>query len=265
MKYYDGVSEDDRTKKGRSYVNENESGGECFNFQDYNGKCYGFVRLNGEMNLETHFKGVRKSQDFINELLIVWVATNDTNETKIVGWYKNATIYRTEQHQPAFTDEQYDLYYNIVADAKDCYLLLEEERTFQIQRAAQTGKGTGMGRANVWYAESSFAQTVLIPEAIHYINNYNGKYANLIVTDEIVSEIINGSKLANDYQELYDEGEKYFEEGKYISALKFFNTARLIKETPDVLFYIGDCLLCLLSFDRAIPFLKRLLNLGGIK
>lgn len=258
MKNYEGVNDIDKPKNGGSYVSENEFGNECYNFQDYNGKCYGFVMLYGDMNLEVHFKGVKRNQDILKDVLVVWVATNDINETRIVGWYKNATVYRQQQYQQAFTNENFDLSYNFVAEAKNCYLLPESERTFPIQRAAQTGRGTGLGRSNIWYAESSFAQTILIPKVLEYIENYNGKYANTVFTDEIINEVLEDEELSNDFQKLYDMGVKCLEQDNRWGALKYFNTAKLIKETPDLLFYIAYTLKSLCCLNRAILIYDKL-------
>ena len=261
MKNYEGVYDDDKPKNGGAYVDENEYGNECFNFQDCNGKCYGFVMLKGDMNLKLHYKEAKKHDAYIEDVLVVWVATNDKNETRIVGWYKNATVYSVQKYQEAFTNESFDLCYNMVADAKNCYLIPEEERTFPIQRAAQTGTGTGMGRSNVWYAESNFAKTVLIPKVIEYIDNYKGEFANSLLTNEILSEVIEDKKLSNDYKKLYDEGTKFYEENDFITALRFFNTARLIKETPELLFDIAGILKSLCCFDRAIPIFEKVIEL----
>lgn len=178
MKYYIGANDNDKPKNGGSYIDENEYCDECYNFQDFNGKCYGFVMLNGNMNLEVHFKYAKKHQNSLENVLVIWVATNDTNETRIVGWYKNATVYIYEQSREAFTNPNFNLLHRIEALRDDCYLLPEKQRLFPIQRAAKTGKGTGRGRSNVWYADSSFAQTVLIPKVIKYIDSYNGEFAN---------------------------------------------------------------------------------------
>jgi tetratricopeptide (TPR) repeat protein len=261
MKYYEGVSEDDKPKNGGSYIKENVDGGECFNFLDYNGKCYGFVMTNGDMALELHFKEAKKHQEFFKDVLVIWVATNDNNETRIVGWYENATVYRQEQFVEAFTNENFNLYYRIEALRDDCYLLPEEQRTFPIQRAAQTGKGTGMGRSNVWYAESSFAQTVLIPKIIEYIDNYNGELANTVYTDDVLNAVIEESDNMDDYKKLYDEGIKCYEDDYYVGALKFFNTARIIKETPEVLLFIANCLFLLNCFDKAIALFEKVIEL----
>jgi len=141
MKNYTGVQEDDQPINGGSYIKEYGEGAEQFNFLDYNGKCYGFFMMHGKIALEAHFENASKDQAYIDEVLVVWVATNENNETRIVGWYNNARLYREEQFQEAFTDEAYNLYFNVEASAKDCFLLPEEQRTFPIQRAAESGKG----------------------------------------------------------------------------------------------------------------------------
>lgn len=264
MKYYEGVNDDDKPKNGGSYVDENDYGNECYNFLDYNGNCYGFVMLNGNLNLELHFKEAKKHQDFLKDVLVIWVATNDTNETRIVGWYKNATVYRDEQYVQAFTNPDFDLCYRIEALARDCYLLPEQQRTFPIQRAAQTGKGTGMGRSNVWYADSSFAKTVLIPKVIEYIDDYNGEFDNIAYTDEVINEVLDGNYDINDYKKLYDEGVKCSEDD-YVGALKLFNTARLIKETPEVLEGITESLYSINCYNKAIPLFEKVIEIEGNK
>jgi len=101
MKYYNGITEEDKPINGGAYIKENENGGEVYNFRDYNGYCYGFVKLNGDMALEKHYEGVTSNQPYVEDVLVIWVATNKDNETRIVGWYKNATVYRKEQYEIA--------------------------------------------------------------------------------------------------------------------------------------------------------------------
>ena len=263
MKYYLGTTEEDKPINGGSYIKENEDGGESYNFQDYNGYCYGYVMLYGNMALEKHFEGVASNQSSVDDVLIVWVATNENSETRIVGWYKNATVYREDQYERAFTDHNRDLYYRIKAPAKGCYLLPEEQRTFPIERASAAGTGMGMGRSNIWYAESKFAQDILIPKVIDYIENYNGEYANIVYTDEMLNEVIREDTIL-DFEDLVEEGHKYFfESGNLLEALKYYNTARLIKETPDLLFYIGDALFFLNCFDKAKLIFENLIEIEG--
>jgi tetratricopeptide (TPR) repeat protein len=244
MKYYNGITDEDKPKNGGNYIKEN--GGECYTFQDYNGKCYGSIMLYGDMNLESYFKEDKKNDDFLKDILVVWVATDDRNETRIVGWYKNATIYRKEQFVESFTNEEFNLYYSIYALAKDCYLLPEEQRIFPIQSTEQTKNATE-----------------LIPKIIEYIENYKGNFANIVFTDEKLGKVIDDKQISNDFQELYDEGINCVEEYEKMQALKFFNTARLIKETPDLLFNIAENLKLLCCFDKAIPVYEKLIDIEG--
>ena len=194
MKYYEGIFDDDKPMNGGKYVDINKSGGECYNFQDFNGKCYGYFMMYGNLALENHFKDVKSTDGYVDNVLVIWVATNSNQQTKIVGWYKNARVYRSFQEQTFFTNLAGSLYYNIVADSKDCFLIPEDKRTFPIGRAAQSGTGTGMGRSNIWYAESNFARTILIPKVLEYIENYKGSFENRIYSDDVLKTLIIDNK-----------------------------------------------------------------------
>lgn len=265
MKYYNGNTDDDKPKNGGSYIKENEDGGECYNFRDYNGKCYGYVMKNGNFALEKHFENCTANSAFVQNVLIIWVATNEINETSIVGWYKDATVYREEQYMLPFTDPYNWSTYSIVADSKNCFLLPESKRDFPIQRASITGKGTGMGRSNIWYAESPFAQNVLIPKVIQYIENLDGEFANIVYTEELLNQIIDDDSVNYHYEELLQEGIKYFEEKDYLTALKYFNTALIADETTDCLYNIGSSLLNLLCLDMAVDVFQKIFNKEGYK
>lgn len=264
MKYYLGTTEEDKPINGGSYIKENEDGGESYNFQDYNGDCYGYVMLYGNMALEKHFEGVASNQPSVDDVLVIWVATNENGETRIVGWYKNATVYREDQYERAFTNQNHDLHYRIKASAKDCYLLPEEQRTFPIERASAAGTGMGMGRSNIWYAESKFAQDILIPKVIDYIENYDGEYANIVYTDEILNEIVI-EDIGIGFDKLIEKGHENFKNGKFLEAIKYYNTAITIDETPDLLFFMGDALFSLNCFDMARPIFEKLVELEGEK
>lgn len=120
----------------------------------------------------------------------------------------------------------------------------EEQRIFPVQRAAQT---------------------VLIPKVIDYIDNYNGKFANDKHTDDVLNKVLGECYKIDDYQKLYDEGVKYYDDNSYLDALKFFNTARLIKETPEVILSIANILFSLNCFSKAIPLFEKVIELGGNK
>lgn len=265
MKYYSGIRDDDIPYNGGKYVDINKEGGEIYNFQDFNGNCYGYVMLYGNMALEKHFENVSSNQAYIDDVLVIWVATNKNKETRIVGWYKNARVYRESQFEEAFTNWEYNLDYSIKASAKDCYLLDEKDRNFAMPRAAEHGVGKGLGRSNIWYAESDYARNDLIPRVIKYIEDYDGEFINLVVTDELLEQTINNDELKMTYSELMEKGNEFWDKGNDIEALKYYNTARAINETSDVMANIGRSMMGLLSFDRARIILENLLELEGEK
>lgn len=263
MKYYDGTP-DDQLIHGGKWVQEHQDGVEKHNFLDYNGKCYGYVSA-GNMLLEKHYKDVTRQQSFIKNMLVIWVANKEKGQTRIVGWYKNATVYREQQFLEAFTDPNCDRIFQVEALAKDCFLLPEEERTFPIERAAQSGKGMGMGQANVWYAESSFAQTVIVPKVLEYIEGYKGQFANIVLADEEYEATLDDNDVISDYQSIFDKGMEYVRKEALEEALQCFNSARKVKETPEVLKQIAHIMVDVLAFDRAIILYEKAVEMEGDK
>ena len=175
MKYYNGVTENDKPRNGGKFIDENGEGGEVDNFTPYNHKCYGCVMHYGnEMHLERldSSKSLRNSPK-IEDVTVIWVASNDSG-SRIVGWYEHATMYRYWQD---ICDGEYDYFrnYNFEANEEDCYLIDTKDRTFIVPRAPQVGKGKGMGQSQVWYADSEYAQTVFIPKVQKYLNSVRGK------------------------------------------------------------------------------------------
>lgn len=171
MKYYCGVTDDDKPINGGKFIDENGEGGEIFNFRPYNHRCYGYVMHYGdEMHLErlATDKALRHSPK-IEDVTVIWVATNG-NGCRIVGWYEHAVMYRYWQ---CIVDREYD--YNFEAHEKDCYLIDTDDRTFTIPRAPQAGKGKGMGQSQVWYADSEYAQSVFIPKVQKYLDSVRDK------------------------------------------------------------------------------------------
>ncbi|MDE7207820.1 MAG: hypothetical protein K2N90_11815, partial [Lachnospiraceae bacterium] len=167
MKYYNGISEDDKPMNGGKYIKENGEGGEIFNFTPYNHKCYGYVMHYGnELHIERYDKALEKSTE-LDDLTVIWVAS-DGESSKIVGWYENATMYRYWQ-MLWYDGQGYD--YNFIADEKDCYLIDADKRTFVIPRAPIAGAGRGMGQSQVWYADSDYAQDEFIPKVMKYLDS----------------------------------------------------------------------------------------------
>lgn len=173
MNYYKGVTKDDKPINGGKYIKDVGTGGEVYSFLDDQGKCYGFVRINGDIALQNHFKDVKLNDPYVDNVLVVWVATNDKKETRIIGWYKNARIYRSNLDKISSTNQ--NKYYNITADTEDCYLLPLKDRDFEIDRASKVGKGKGFGQSNIWYAESEYAKLNIVPKVLKYIKKHEDR------------------------------------------------------------------------------------------
>lgn len=149
MKKYNGIK-GDSIERGGLY-NKSETGHEVCNFSVVRGHVYGYVQPTGQMKIEK--LGAGKKDDFISGITVVWTAGPENGGTAVVGWYKNATVYREYQALPKRTKLQKEnglKYYRIMASANDATLLPSNERTLLIPRAV---KG-GIGQSNVWYAHS---------------------------------------------------------------------------------------------------------------
>ncbi|MDT3322022.1 HNH endonuclease [Shewanella sp. SP1S2-4] len=165
MARYDGI-DGDSIQRGGSY-NKSEIGHEVCNFSNVDSKVYGYVQPTGRLNIVK--LGAGKNDDCINNITVIWTAGPNSGGTAIVGWYKNATVYRDAQLLNAPSELQIQngiSMYRILADASDAVLLPVHKRNFMIPRAV---KG-GIGQSNVWYADKP-ESAVLVKEALALVNS----------------------------------------------------------------------------------------------
>ena len=167
MEKYQGVTEFDEILNGGRYVQTNRDGGEIYSFLNRKGYCYGYVQpvnrtgsvTGGTIKIEK--LGAPRDSSSITGVDVILTATRpNIGGTFVVGWYKNATIYKNKQdfsslQKSGHLDVQGNQYgYRFYAAYSDVKLLLPDQRNFKIPRA--TGllptKG-GMGQSNVWYAQ----------------------------------------------------------------------------------------------------------------
>ena len=169
MEAYKGNS-DERPIGGGSY-NKNEIGYEIYNYLSYKGSYFGYVETGTsntgqEQHKSIHLEKIRgdRKANSVRDVLVVWVATRPSGGQYILGWYKNATVYRFVQTVPEEAMIQRNLkshhLYNIYS--KDVFLLRKDERKFQIH---------SMGQSNIWYGEESVNQ-----EVINYIQQCEREY-----------------------------------------------------------------------------------------
>lgn len=167
MNSYNGLLNGDTIKNGGSY-NKKNIGHEIYNFASYNENYYGYVQPVGNtINIDKITN--QKEKDYIDDVLVVWIATKDNYGQVVVGWYKNAIVYRKCQKVPNNVLEQREdkNYFEYYMYSKDATLILPtEERKTKIQ---------GMGQSNIWYGNNQVNEQVL-----EYIKNYEQKRENII-------------------------------------------------------------------------------------
>lgn len=196
MKYYKGACKKDVPYNGGSFVAKNGYGHEEYNFleryiegwEDDSGAltdgdyCLGFVEtkqtVNGKFN-QLHIEKIAgcaamKNGPCVSGIDVIWCATTDLNETSVVGWYYNATVYRNYQ---GFTDENgKERAYNVLALSSECVLLpygLRHERRWHVPSKKYT-KAFGFGQSMLWYAgEEKAAQ--FLNRLSENIETYSGE------------------------------------------------------------------------------------------
>lgn len=156
MTNYQGTN-DDPIIGGGGYVGDHNSGHEAFNFRVYeDGNLYGYVQPPGQGNtINITRLGATNNDNSIDGVTVVWTATRPGVGSVIVGWYRNATVYRGAQllvdsgvNAPPGVPEEFDRFW-IKGEPNDATLLPPDNRNFSVPR----GLG-GMGQANIWYADA---------------------------------------------------------------------------------------------------------------
>jgi hypothetical protein len=152
MDRYQGNS-NDKMQGGGKHIEKYGWGGEMFNFMPSGNNMYGYVQVGGKINLNR--LGAKSSDDKVEDITIIWVAKEPfSGGNYIVGWYKNATVYRNVQRSTRNFNKNWEAqelgYYFVEANVTDTKLLTRDERTVQVPR----GKGA-MGQRNIWYAEKN--------------------------------------------------------------------------------------------------------------
>jgi len=165
MKSYKGMG-GDSIKGGGSYIKKHGEGGEMYNFYPIKNYYYGFCGGTGSINIQRIDPSIKG--DTLEDVLVVWVATDPSGAgRKVVGWYKNATIYKKWQAPPA------EPIWGYCAKAKKSDCVVIEKSIERIQKIPR-GKG-GFGQSNNWYADSPIGKRIR-EQVLTFINNYeNGE------------------------------------------------------------------------------------------
>jgi hypothetical protein len=180
MKNYQGNWLIDVPHYGGEFIKQNRWGGEVFNFKPFQGMMYGYVEpgltvISGRqrnINISRLARpGERRINDRITQILVIWVARPpNSDDSVMVGWYEEASVYRTCQRFLQDTSRilpngSFD--YFTSARESDCHLIPENNRIVVIPRGTE---GT-LGHSNIWYADSVPGDNVK-NRVIQYINNW---------------------------------------------------------------------------------------------
>jgi hypothetical protein len=158
MDHYQGQTNIDPIRGGGAFVEEHGFGFEVFNFQEFCGSFFGYVQPPGrkgkwqEARIGLEKLGGSNRDASVSGVLVIWVATEKSGASPVVvGWFRNATVFRTCQPAPhgsqrSIADQ--DCAYYVTTRTSDAKLLPRDERVFQVPRG---GEGS-FGQSNIWYA-----------------------------------------------------------------------------------------------------------------
>lgn len=159
MERYQGLMHGDQIIGGGSFVTAEARGHEICNFAPSRKFLYGYVQTPG-VKIDIERIGASADDESISGVTVIWTATRPTGGTAVVGWFKNATVFREYQKfpsPPAIQKQNGIDGYWISAPSDQANLLPVDERTLEIPRQV---KG-GMGRANVWYADKPESASIV--------------------------------------------------------------------------------------------------------
>lgn len=164
MNHYNGI-DGDSIERGGEY-NQHSTGHEVCNFSSNAGTLYGYVQPTGQIKIEK--LGAGKKDDSVGGVTVVWTAGPASGGTVVVGWYKNATVFREAQKiaKPSALQKKNGIStFRIKAPADKAILLPIEQRKLMIPRAVMGG----IGQSNIWYADKDESQAI-VSRVISLIN-----------------------------------------------------------------------------------------------
>ena len=195
MKFYKGITDTDKPVNGGSYVKDTNYAHECYNFdpvilEDKKEYCLGFTQLLGGKDPQLHIehivgcKGMKDALSVDNVIVVFCSKAHNSKTMRVVGFYKNATVFRDYQEClfPSEDGNDYVQSYSFLAEKKDCVLLPYQERfrtgDWFVPTSGKMGYSFGYGHNNIWFAGSNtynMDEINYVNKMIESIENYNGE------------------------------------------------------------------------------------------
>lgn len=198
MKFYQGPKPGDEKPIGGGAYNTDEIGHEAYNFLESNHDVYGYFQPHMKAPFEINLSRIEKNftGNEIDNVLVIWFATNPIDRGQvIVGWYKNATVFKSIQMSSNLPQrENYN--FNVKALKKDSVLLPLSNRKFSVGHRIPNEKKGNPGQANAFYIldkkgeekDTTLSTNSWINSAIKYVINYDG--ASISTLDDEIQENI---------------------------------------------------------------------------
>ena len=198
MYLYKGITDQDEPYGAGSYVAETGDAHEAYNFKpEFDPEigedvCFGFFMLNGAYgnDVALHFEKINgcealKDEEILEGVTVVFCAKSPGSKTtRVVGFYKNATMYR-HLKEAVFTTEDGGEYYqafNFEAKAKDCILLpfsvRHSDNRWYVPHVGVNGATYGLGHSNIFYGDKAKENPELynyLEKMIKSTEEYNGE------------------------------------------------------------------------------------------
>jgi hypothetical protein len=183
MSRYEGLAgQPDNIVRGGRWVDQNRRGSEVCNFLHCkDGNVYGHVETikdETDRQIKIEAFGTSPDAESIDGVDVVWVATHGEGGRKVVGWYRNAIVYRERQkfEKPPSPQHAKDKIatYRVYAKSEDATRVLFEER---LDPALCLGRGKGwIGQVNWWFPERQPDPAIkkFVRDLRKYIDTYDG-------------------------------------------------------------------------------------------
>ncbi len=233
MKYYVGEGDEEKLTPPCGY-----------NFQNVNGFYYGFSEGLESVSLE-NFEGVSPDAQQVEGVTVIWAAKNREGENKVIGWYKNATVYGKMQSFLSLDSERTIFTYSLVAKAEDSILLPMELRLLDVKETEGA------------YIEKD--ENVMCDLGM-YIHNYAGDQMNYIFP----RKDLEGKSVLNfpEYEMYFAKADEFLAKDLYGKAIRCFNKAIEVEPELAVGYECkGSIFLSLKMYDEAIKVYEKIIQL----
>jgi hypothetical protein len=205
MKYYKGKSDNDMPVSDEALQEDDEHALDSNLFKvihtisseslEEGTYCFGAIekRYNTNENNEKfrhqlHIENIYGSQtlvenDRVEDVLVIWCAKEEHGTTTVVGWYKQATLFRDFQTFEYVNDNgiKEKRYYNVFGKSENCVLMPTGPRHRQIwnvPRSKKQGRTFGFGQSQIWYANEESSDEYerdYVKRIIMQIEEYDGE------------------------------------------------------------------------------------------